>query len=113
MENYNEQNQNYQQTDYQQSNGQVIPPTSYLVGAILATLFCCLPFGIPAIVNAAKVESRWYAGDKYGAIDASNKARSWMWASIIAGGVFGLLYFIVVILGLAGGALLPFALLDL
>lgn len=104
MENYNEQNQNYQQTDYQQSNGQTPPPSSYLVGAILATIFCCLPFGIPAIVYASKVENRWYAGDKLGAIDASNKARSWMWASIISSVVVSVLYFLLLII--SGGAAL-------
>ena len=73
------QQQGYQQQTYQQPNYQTVPPSSHLVGAILATLFCCLPFGIPAIVYASKVESRWYAGDHQGAIEASNSARNWCW----------------------------------
>ena len=35
---------------YQQPGGP--PPPNYLVWAILATIFCCLPLGIPAIVMA-------------------------------------------------------------
>ncbi|NER07984.1 MAG: CD225/dispanin family protein [Okeania sp. SIO3C4] len=31
---------------------------SYLTQAILITVFCCLPFGIVAIVYAAQVNSR-------------------------------------------------------
>ena len=31
------------------------PPSTYLVRAILVTVFCCLPFGIVAIVYAAQV----------------------------------------------------------
>ena len=50
------------------------PPKTWLVESILATLFCCLPFGIAGIVNAAKVESRFFAGDTEGALRASQEA---------------------------------------
>ena len=53
------------------------PPKSWLVESILVTLFCCLPFGIAGIVNASKVESRFYAGDFEGAEIASNEAGKW------------------------------------
>jgi hypothetical protein len=59
------------------------PPT-YLVGAILTTLFCCLPAGIVSIVYAAQVSSKYNVGDIYGAIEASKKARTWMIVSIVA-----------------------------
>ena len=36
---------------------------NYLAQAILVTLFCCLPFGIVAIVYAAQVNGRLQAGD--------------------------------------------------
>ena len=36
---------------------------NYLVQAILTTLFCCLPFGIVAIVYAAQVNTKIEAGD--------------------------------------------------
>src|SRR4029079_6010877 len=37
------------------------PPKSWLAESILVTLFCCMPFGIAGIVNASRVESRFYA----------------------------------------------------
>ena len=71
------------------------PPT-YLVGAILSTLFCCLPAGIVSIVYAAQVSSKWNAGDYYGAQDASKKARTWMIVSIVVALVLSVLWVIAV-----------------
>jgi|LakMenEpi03Aug12_release.lakeMendotaPanAssembly.Ray.scaffolds.fasta_scaffold595458_2 hypothetical protein len=53
------------------------PPKSWLVESILVTLFCCLPFGIAGIVNASKVESRFYAGDIDGSNRSSEEAAKW------------------------------------
>ena len=50
-------------------------PDSYLLFAILTTLFCCLPFGIVAIVKAASVSSKYQSGDYEGAVQASNDAK--------------------------------------
>lgn len=66
------------------------PPT-YLVMSILATLFCCLPLGIVGIINAAKVESRYYAGDIEGAYQASEQAKSWSYISIAVGFIAGVI----------------------
>ena len=51
-------------------------PPSYLVWAILTTLFCCLPFGIASIVFAAQVDSKYNPGDLAGSQQASDRARS-------------------------------------
>ena len=59
-----------------QNTGQK-PPKSWLVESILATIFCCVPFGIVGIINATKVESRFYAGDIAGAKEASAEAAKW------------------------------------
>lgn len=56
-------------------------PNSFLVWAILSTLFCCLPFGIVSIVYASKVDGLWVAGDYDGAEEAASKARTWFWWS--------------------------------
>lgn len=72
-------------------------PKSYLVWAILSTIFCCLPFGIVSIVFAAKVDNYWNAGDYVHAEDASRKAKSWMLAAVITGVVAGILYWILAI----------------
>ncbi len=54
---------------------------NYLVYAILCTLFCCMPFGIVAIVYAAQTQSKAQAGDLAAAQRCSAKARTWCWVS--------------------------------
>jgi len=56
---------------------------SHLAPAILVTLFCCLPFGIVAIVYAAEAMSRSSAGDCMGAFGASKRAAIWCWVSFL------------------------------
>lgn len=79
------------------------PPKTWLVESILVTLFCCLPFGIAGIVNAAKVESRFYAGDIEGANRSSADAKKWTTISFWIGIAVGVIYLIVVIAGAASG----------
>jgi hypothetical protein len=57
-------------------------PPSYFVSSILVTLFCCLPFGIVAIVYGLQVQTRWRAGDERGATHASDMAEKWMYGGI-------------------------------
>jgi hypothetical protein len=58
---------------------------NYLVFAILATVFCCLPTGIPAIIYAAQVNAKLQQGDLAGAQAASGNAKMWCWISFGAG----------------------------
>jgi hypothetical protein len=74
-------------------NGQV---KSHLVMAILATLFCCLPFGIVGIVFASQVGSKLAAGDYAGAQKASKSAATWSWVAIGLGLVGGILYAVLI-----------------
>lgn len=68
------------------------PPPNYLVWGILSTALCCLPLGIPSIVFATQVNSKWALGDVAGAQLASAKARKFaIWAAI-AGIIFWSLY---------------------
>ncbi len=66
-----------------QTPGVVLPPgttvENYLVFAILTTVLCCLPAGIPAIIYAAQVNGKLQAGDLAGARAASNNAKMWCW----------------------------------
>ena len=48
---------------------------SYLLPAILCTLFCCLPFGIAGIVFAAQANSKAQQGDLNGASLAASRAK--------------------------------------
>ena len=79
-----------------------VPPRTWLVESILITVFCCLPFGIIGIVNASKVESRFYAGDIDGANRASSDAKTWTSWGLGTGLV---VYLIVGIMILIGGVL--------
>jgi hypothetical protein len=82
------------------------PPKSWLIESILVTLFCCLPFGIVGIINASKVESRFYAGDVAGANQASADAGKWTKIGFWAGIAFVVLYIVfVVVLGVGAGML--------
>lgn len=74
-------------------------PSSYLVWAILCTIFCCLPFGIVSIVYAAKVDNLWNAGNYYEAEEASRKARLWLLIGVIIGIVSIVINFIFIRMG--------------
>lgn len=58
---------------------------NYLVQAILATICCCVPAGIVAIVYAAQVNGKVYVGDYATAQRYSNKARTWCWVALTLG----------------------------
>ena len=67
-------------------------PATYLVWAILATLLCCLPFGIVSIVKASQVSSLYYQGNYAEARAASRAARNWAIASAVSSGAIVLVY---------------------
>ena len=69
-------------------------PDNYLVWAILVTIFCCLPFGIPAIVYAAMVNSYWNAKQYDAAKHAAQMAKKWTLISAIVGAACILIYVI-------------------
>jgi hypothetical protein len=74
-------------------------PDSYLVPAILVTLFCCLPAGIAAIIYATQVDSKWMSGDAAGAERAAKNARTWTF--VTAGlGIVAIVLWIVLIAAL-------------
>jgi len=86
--------------------GVVLPPgttvPNYLVFAILATVFCCLPTGIPAIVFAAQVNGKLQAGDLAGAQAASKNAKMWCWISFGLGLGIVALYVLLMMVGILG-----------
>jgi len=77
------------------------PPKTWLAESILVTLFCFWPLGIPAIVYAAKVESRFLAGRIEEAEQASREAGKWtklsFWIAIALWVIFGLLMLLGVV----------------
>ena len=102
--------------DEQQSQGQPFgqhpfgnapqpQPKNWLVESILVTLFCCLPFGIAGIVNAANVNSRWAAGDYAGAQAASAAAGKWTKIGLYCG-IAGIILYVIFVFALGfGGAM--------
>ena len=79
-------------------------PNTYLVWAILATLCCCLPTGIVAIIYAAQVDSKWEGGNWAGAREASDQAKMWSLISLGLGIVFSIVYFFLTSTGNMGGS---------
>lgn len=82
------------------------PPKNWLVESILVTIFCCLPFGIAGIVNAASVNSRFNVGDYDGALRASQAAGKWTKIAFWLGLVVQLGWILLVFVFGVGGAIL-------
>ena len=84
--------------------GMIQPPNvyvpNYLVFAILSTVLCCLPTGIPAIAYAAQVNGKLQLGDIAGAQAASKNAKMWCWISFGLGLAFCFIYGIIVAAGI-------------
>jgi ABC-type multidrug transport system permease subunit len=70
-------------------------PDNNLVGAILSTLCCCLPFGIVSIVYAAQVNTKYSVGDYAGAEESAAKSKTWMWWGVGIGLVVNLIFILV------------------
>ncbi len=87
-------------------NQDFIPaPDNHLVKSILTMLFCCLPFGIVALVNATKVQGLWASGQKEQARQAAANADKWANIALICGIVWVVLYGIFMIIMAAIGEL--------
>jgi hypothetical protein len=72
---------------------------NYLVQAILVTVFCCWPLGIPAIVYAAQVNGKLARGDYAGAVVSSNNAKKYSWISFGLGLVVCVVWFLIAVAG--------------
>lgn len=77
-------------------NSQKICPETHLTRAIILTILCCLPLGIPAIVYAAGVENAFYSGNYNLAVEKSKKAEKLCDITLIFGIIYLVIYFIVV-----------------
>ncbi|MCI5980377.1 MAG: CD225/dispanin family protein [Muribaculaceae bacterium] len=78
-------------------------PATYLVWAILATLLCCLPFGIVSIVKASQVSSLYNQGRYQEAVAASEAAKKWAIWSAIVGVVLSIIGFFLGLYGSLAG----------
>jgi hypothetical protein len=73
--------------------------TTYLIEAILVTLFCCVPFGIVAIFYEGMAKGKLQAGDYEGAGEAAQKAKYWCQVSFFLGLLGVVLYFLAHLAG--------------
>ena len=78
------------------SENRPIKPANNLVWAILSTVFCCLPFGIAAIVQASKVDSLWNEEKYDEACAAAKSAGNWSIAAAVSALIVWIIYFLVV-----------------
>lgn len=76
-----------------------LKPSNWLWQSIVATVLCCLPFGVVGIVYAARVDSLYY-NRRYDEAEASaRKAKTWTLVSVVA----GLVYLVFWIVAMATG----------
>ena len=62
-------------------------PNNYLVWSILVTIFCCLPFGIVAIVKSSQVDTLWTSGNYDAARKSADEAETWCIIAAVCGAV--------------------------
>jgi hypothetical protein len=75
-------------------------PDTYMVWAVLVTVFCCLPFGIVSIVKASQVSSLYSQGRYQEAVAASEAAKKWAIWSAVAGVVISIMVIVLQIVGI-------------
>lgn len=80
--------------EYEYENDIPPRPKTWLLESILATLFCCLPFGIIGIVNAVRVNSLHDQTLYEESQRASANAKRW---TLIAFGI-GVLYLVFILI---------------
>lgn len=68
--------------------------SNYLVFAILTTVCCCMPFGLPAVYFAGKVNAAVAAGDMAGAEAASKNVKMWCWVAFGVGLAAWIIWFV-------------------
>ena len=97
---YAEQNQSAGQEEAQESAQQTAGQASgenwvpYLVLAIISTVCCCPPFGIVAIVYAARINNAIIANDSAEAQRAAGNARIWLIVAYAVGILMWIFYLI-------------------
>lgn len=69
-------------------------PSNYMIWSVLTLLFCCLPFGIIALIYSSKVDGLWSTGRYEEAIQAANNAKKWNIISAVCGIVGTIIYII-------------------
>lgn len=61
-----------------------LKPNNWLWQSIVATILCCLPFGVVGIIYATKVDSLYYKGKYVESERMAQRAKTWTILSVIA-----------------------------
>lgn len=75
--------------------GENIP--TYLAASILTTIFCCLPFGIVAIISSCKVDKLIALGDTEGAKATSKITKKWIMSGILLSVILFVVYILIAV----------------
>lgn len=76
-----------------------LKPNNWLWQSILATVFCCIFFGVVGIVYAAKVDSLYYRGMYAESERFAKKAKMWTLLAVVTGLVYITVSIILVVTG--------------
>jgi len=76
------------------SAGEPVKMGGYLAWSIITTALCFWPFGIPAIVNATRINKCNQQGDFEGARQAAKKSKTWSIVSGCVGIVVWIIYIV-------------------
>lgn len=76
-----------------------LKPSNWLWQSIVATILCCLPFGIVGIVFASRVDSLYYNNRYAEAEAASKKAKTWTLVAIGAGIIYLIIWIVLMTTG--------------
>src|SRR5574344_1788881 len=87
---------NVQDEQTYNQNSMPCRPKTWLVESILVTVFCCLPFGIVGIINAAKVENAINQGNTQQAAKSSHTAGLWTKIGFFVGLAVVVIYIICI-----------------
>jgi hypothetical protein len=71
--------------------------------AVLTTLFCFMPFGIVSIIKATSVNTLWSQGRVAEAVRASEQAKNWAIAALVALPVFFGAFLLLSVVAAIGG----------
>lgn len=63
-------------------------PSNWLWQSIIATILCCLPFGIVGIIFAVKVDSLYFKGQYAESERMAQKAKVWTLVAFVVGLVY-------------------------
>ncbi|WP_298651326.1 CD225/dispanin family protein [uncultured Proteiniphilum sp.] len=76
-----------------------LKPNNWLWQSIVATLLCCMPFGIVGIIYAAKVDSLYFNGKYEEAERIAQKAKMWTLIAVGAALLYVIFWVILVVTG--------------